>query len=248
MSVPWHITTPTALRGKAYTLTDIGTQMLDHLYDKLMIDGQWSVRRERGFTWWGYRLAQHIEVSTPVRSHDRDFCIVRIWTDLVRHVDPAADPAQLLAMVNMQSTMNALVWEPATATITECCTAVVHEENAGWLWKILMTAAVLQNTAAHSRAHAIAEACNGTPAASNHPTSGERPKLDDMLNFPEHVIVPLGAEESRFTGALAEGLGKFAREMGWVGTSDETGSSARCPTPVVDRLLCRIRNHRIPST
>ncbi|OBK86348.1 hypothetical protein A5648_05870 [Mycolicibacter sinensis] len=221
-------------------------QMLDHLYDKLMIDEQWSVRRERGFTWWGYRLAQHIEVSPPIRSHDLDVCIVRIWTEVARDVDPATDPAELLAAVNMQSTMSALVWDPKTATITECCTAVVHAENAAWLWKILMTAAVLQNTAAHSRAHAIADACGGTPAASNHPTSGERPELDDMLNSPEHVIAPVGAEESRFTGALAEGLGKFAWEMGWYGSSDETGIV--CEVPYTGNRPLILQDAHAPDT
>lgn len=46
-------------------MTDIGLQMLDSLVDQMMIDEEWSVRRERGFTWWSYRLAQHVEVSPP---------------------------------------------------------------------------------------------------------------------------------------------------------------------------------------
>lgn len=210
-------------------MTDIGVELLDLLYDRLMIDEQWSVRRERGFTWWGYRLAQHIEVGPPVRSHDLDVCVVRIWTEVAREVDPATDPARLLSPLNMHATMSALVFDPDSATITACCTAVVHRENIGWLWKILMTAAVLQNATAHSHAHPIAQACNGTPAASNHPISGERPELDDMLNVPERVIIPAGAEPSRFAGPLTEGLGKFAAEMGWFGDSDETGIVCEVP-------------------
>lgn len=46
-------------------MTDIGLRLLDSLYEQLMIDDEWAVRRERGFTWWSYRLAQHIEVSPP---------------------------------------------------------------------------------------------------------------------------------------------------------------------------------------
>jgi hypothetical protein len=32
-------------------------------------------------------------------------------------------------VVNAQATLNALVWDSAAATITEHCTATVHEEN-----------------------------------------------------------------------------------------------------------------------
>lgn len=210
-------------------MTDLGIELVDHLYDQLMVDEQWSVRRERGFTWWGYRLAQHVEVGPPIRSHDRDVHQVRIWTEVAREVDPATDPARLLGALNMHATMGALVFDPDTATVSECCTAVVHRDNIGWLWKILMTAAPLQNATAHALAHPIAEACNGTPAASNHPISGERPDLDDMLNVPERVIIPDGAEPSRFAGPLTEGLETFAAEMGWLATSDATGATCEVP-------------------
>jgi hypothetical protein len=44
-------------------VTDIGVEFLDNIYGKMMVDDQWSVRRGRGFTWWAYRLAQHVEVG-----------------------------------------------------------------------------------------------------------------------------------------------------------------------------------------
>lgn len=210
-------------------MSDPGLQMLGTLYQKLMIDDQWSIRRERGFTWWGYRLAQHIEVGPPVRSHGLDRCDLRIWTEVVRDVDPVTDPARTLAAVNLQATLSALVWDSAAATVNECCAVGVHRDNVGWLGNLLTTAAVLQNTAAHSRAHALAEACGGTAAASNHPTNGVRPEMDDILNVPEQVVVPAGAEPSRFEGALSEGLAKFAADMGWYGTSDATGIVVEVP-------------------
>jgi hypothetical protein len=59
----------------------------------------------------------------------RDVCSARIWTEVVRDVDPATNPARVLGVVNAQATLNALVWDSAAATITEHCTATVHEEN-----------------------------------------------------------------------------------------------------------------------
>lgn len=208
---------------------DVGIQIVDRLYASLMIDDEWAVRRERGFTWWGYRLAQHVEAGPVTWSDDRDVCVVRIWTEVARDVDSATDPSTIVAMPNLQTTMSAIVWDPATARIIECCTAAVHEENLVWLSRLLATAAVLQNTAAHSYAHAMAQACGGVPDASNHPTSGQRPAMDDLLNLPAQVIVPAGKEQSRFTGALAEGLGRFAADMGCLGTSDATGVVCEVP-------------------
>lgn len=210
-------------------LMDLGIQLVDHLYDQLKIDEQWSLRRERSVTWWGYRLAQHIEVGLPHRADDLDHCIVRIWTEVARDVDPITDPASLRGQLNRDSTMSALIWNPATGTIVECCTAIATSDNTEWLWEILQTAAVLQNASAHRRAHAIAEACNGRPAGSNHPTSGERPDLDDMLKMPDRVIAPLGAEPSRFTGSLTKELGELATEITCSRTADET--SIHCEVP-----------------
>lgn len=140
-----------------------------------------------------------------------------------RHVNPETDLASLVTPANFHQSMNALVWDPSSATISECCTAVVHQENIGWLGKIVATAAILQNTAAHTRAHAVADVCRGEPAASDHPTSGHRAEMDDILNVPQALIIPAGAEPSKYEGELSERLGEFAARMGWVGNSDATG-------------------------
>ena len=166
-------------------MTDVGLRLLDSLYEQMMIEDQWAVRRERGFTWWAYRLAQHVEVGAPAWSEDRYICTVRIWTEVVRDVDPSTDPASVLAAVNPLAQLSALVWDPADATVIECCTATVHDEIFTWLSKVLATAAVLQNTAAHSRAKILASATGGSAAASNHPSAaGMRLTMDDLLNVP----------------------------------------------------------------
>ena len=208
---------------------DVGLRLLDSLYEQMMIDDEWAVRRERGFTWWAYRLAQNVEVGPPVWSEDRYICSVRIWTDVVRNVDFATDPAAVLAAINPFATLSALVWDPADETITECCTAVVHDEIFTWLSKVLATAAVLQNTAAHSRAHSLAEVTGGVPAASDHPLAGQRPEMDDLLNLPEQVVAPEGANPSQFIGAHFGGVESFLRQMRFVGSADSDGCSCEVP-------------------
>lgn len=209
-------------------MTDIGLQLVDSLYEQLMVDDQWSVRHERGFSWWSYRLAQHIEVGAPERSVDRDVCSVRIWTDVVREVDPAANPAQVLGPLNVQATLNALAWDSATANITECCTAQVHDENLDWMGKVLATAAVLQNASAHARADFLAGECRGVPAATTHPSSGERLEMDDLLNVPA-TIAGEGGEPSRFAGPRMERAGRFLERMQFFGSADSTGLMCQIP-------------------
>lgn len=219
-------------------MTDVGLRLLDSLYEQMLIDDQWAVRRERGFTWWAYRLAQHVEVGAPVWSEDRYICTVRIWTEVVRDVDPSTDPAGVLAAVNPTAQLSALVWDPADGTIIECSTATVHDEIFTWLSKVLSTAAVLQNASAHSRANMLASATGGTAAASNHPTAaGMRLKMDDLLNVPERVIAPHGAQASQFVGAHFRNVGSFLREMNLFGTADSDGLTCEVPytgnTPVI---------------
>lgn len=210
-------------------MSDVGLRLLDSLYEQMMIDAEWAVRRERGFTWWAYRLAQHVEVGPPVWSEDRYICSVRIWTEVVRDVDPETDPAAVLGEVNRLAHLSALVWDPEEATIAECCTAVVHDEIFGWLSKVLATAAVLQNTAAHSRAHALARATGGVPAASNHPSTGERPAMDDVLNVPEQLVASEGTKPSQFVGQHFARVEDFLRQHRFVGSVEADGLTCEVP-------------------
>ena len=208
---------------------DVGLRLVNSLYEQLQIDDEWAVRRERGFTWWSYRLAQHVEVSPPVWSGDRDVCAVRIWTEVVRDVDAGTDPAAALGRLNPYAVLSALVWNEADASITEWCTAVVHDENVDWLSKVLATAAVWQNSSAHSRAHPLATLTGGTPAVSDHPSSGERPEMDGMLGVPDEVVKPQGAGPSRFAGPKIAEVGEFLRQMNFVGDADNTELTCEVP-------------------
>ena len=33
---------------------DVGLQVVDRIYESLMVEAQWSLRGPRGFTWWSY--------------------------------------------------------------------------------------------------------------------------------------------------------------------------------------------------
>lgn len=208
---------------------DLGLNLVAELYERLFVDDDWAVRRPRGFTWWSYRLAQHIEAEPIVIRGGRPTCMVRIWTDVVNNVDPKRDPALVVTAPNMHATLSALIWDPSQRALADHCSYLVDEDNAVTARWVLPVAAVLQNTAAHSRAHSLAQAVSGTPAESHHPTSGSRPVADELLTAPQSVIVPDSRQRSTFPATLDDELATALAEYGVSGSI--AGDELTCELP-----------------
>lgn len=209
--------------------SDVGLRLISELYQRLFIDDEWSVRRPRGFTWWSYRLAQHVEAGPVFIRGGRPTSQVHIWTEIVNDVDPLHDPALHVTPANMQATLSALVWDPSRRTLADHCTYLVDEDTAQLARWILPVAAVLQSTAAHSRAHALAEAVSGKPAESSHPSSGPRPVADELLTAPQAVVAPDPRQRSTFPAALDEDLATALAEYGVSGCI--AGDELTCELP-----------------
>ena len=208
---------------------DLGLWLIAELYQRLFIDDEWVVRRPRGFTWWSYRLAQHVDAEPVVFRGGRPTCMVRIWTEVVNNVGPEHDPALLVTVPNMQATLSAVVWDPERRTLVDHCSYLVDEDNAVAARWVLPVAAVLQNTSAHSRAHALAQEVSGIPAESQHPTSGPRPAADELLTAPQSVIVPDPRQRSTFPATLDDDLATAIAEYGISGCI--VGDELTCELP-----------------
>jgi hypothetical protein len=207
--------------------SDPGLTAVERLYSGLMVDEAWSVRRERGFTWWGFHLAQHVEAGPCFQAGDgATASVVRVWTDVVCDVADAGAAVQACSMINTQAVMAATVFDPDRRVIEEASTAIVYNDTGERWSAVMVTAAVAQNTAAHSRSQALAEAVGGRPWATDHPSSGERLEMDDILNVPERVIVPAGAEPSAFAGDLLERIGSMQLPLWVAGSGDRQGFTA----------------------
>ena len=209
---------------------DVGIAAVEGIFRAMLVDAKWCERRPRGFTWWSYRLAQHVEASEPFTSGDgATASLVRVWTDVVTDV-PVSSPEKTnftLSLANSQATMSALVWSHKDSTIRECLSSVVYADTIdGWV-PVMAMAAVLQNTAAHSRAHSVAEAVGGKPAASDHPEHGQRSKMDDILNVPA-AGVDLSGAGSAFSGVFMKELvaATDAHPLIVLGSGDETSLTA----------------------
>ncbi|MFM8858341.1 MAG: hypothetical protein ACKOI2_14305, partial [Actinomycetota bacterium] len=97
------------------------------------------------------------------------------------------------------------------------------------LSKVLATAAVLQNSSAHSRALALADATRGVAAASDLPSGGHRPEMDDLLNLPERVIVPEGAKPSAFVDSHFQRAEAFLQQLRFFGSVEPGGLACELP-------------------
>jgi hypothetical protein len=219
---------------------DVGLEAVEAIFNLLQIDEEWSVRRPRGFTWWSYRLAQHVDATEPWEDDEFQLSRIRIRTEVVNSVDAAARPEKFLALANAQETLSAVVWDPQEGAITECCTGIVHQENVGWLSRMLATAAIIQNNAAHGRAQGLARVCGGVPAASNHPVSGERPEPDGMLGAPGQMAEEAKGAGRSFVGPLCSNLSDFLPGYELLGFSDDENFSCELPfvgrTPVAAKV------------
>ena len=213
---------------------DVGLEAVEAIFNVLQIDEEWSVRRPRGFTWWSYRLAQHVDATEPWEDDEFQLSRIRIRTEVVNLVDAATGPDKFVALANAQETLSAVVWDPQEGSISECCTGIVHQENVGWLSRTLATAAIIQNNAAHGRAQGLARVCGGVPAASNHPISGERPEPDSMLGAPGQMAKQAKDAGQSFIGPLCSNLSDFLPGYELLGFSDEKNFS--CELPFVGRI------------
>lgn len=210
--------------------SDVGLGVLKSIYDRLIIDDDWAVRAERGFTWWSSRLAQNVFVDKPEYVTDRDVQRVHIWTDVVTDIDLGTHPAAQLSVANMTSTMSAFAWNSTENTIRLHCMAFAHSDNADDVAWLLSVAAILQIIEAHDCADRLAFAVNGKVATRPHPISGLHAEADPVLIKSRKVLLaPKENVESEFVGIHTGGLESFAHDLGIVGNGSPTGFSCELP-------------------
>lgn len=178
---------------------DVGVEALGVIHRKLMIDEEWTQRRERGFTWWAHRLPQQIDAGRPI--DDRGIVVTRITSriPILRGVTGGADLIdKVLTEWNFISDSCCYVYDPETRRIESVQSGIVHEQTLDWRAELLASYFIIQLCHAEEDAPVLRRALGGRLASSRHPTQGRRTEEDDMLNVVWSAFRPRGAGKSEF--------------------------------------------------
>jgi hypothetical protein len=161
------------------SVRDPGLAVVAHLFDQMQIDPEWCVRRDRGFAWWGHRLAQRVWASASEQRCGDSVWQVHIETDLVREVRLHPDPFPVLAELNRLATFSACLLE--NGHIRLHASVSVTENNLPFAKELAVHAMSLQAADAPPVAAWLSEHLGAEEDESEHPESGARPAPDEML-------------------------------------------------------------------
>ena len=161
------------------SVRDPGLAVVAHLFDQMQIDPKWAVRRERGFTWWGARLAQRVWASASEQRCGDSVWQVHIVTDVVKEVRLTPDPFPVLAELNRLATFSACVLEDGRIRLH--ASVSVTENNLPFAKELAIHAMSLQAADALAVARWLSERLGAEEDVSEHPVNGLRTTPDEML-------------------------------------------------------------------
>lgn len=198
----------------------------DALYERLLIDAEWSVRRPDGFTWWPHRLAQVVRLEPASGGAAR----IHVETDVLLAGAVTERLAATLVELMRHPAMSAFVHVAADGAVRLWSAARVSRENSPVVLPRLATAAALQATYAEMGLESLTGRTGLSPATSAHPDSGARPHADGLLDLVAARIAPEGEGASLYAGSDEWPAAADALEAnGWSVSVDARGLTARCP-------------------
>ena len=224
--------------------------MVDEIAHSFTLDAEWSIRDERGFTWWGKDLAQRVWSEPGLDDDGFEIFRLHARTDLLRDFDATEENlTKLNAFAGFATTSGYLV-DARAGTVQLAASMYVHEETEDWVRRSFQLVTAIQAADAQIKAPVLAELTDAAVAASAHPESGARPVLDDMLNVLEHVVVPLGSGPSAWQGGQMRWTTDIVRRGTFtvLATGDETGFSAEFPLQSRTSLLTVTTELENPSS
>jgi len=236
------------LAGTEVKMNDHGIQLVRKIFKDMNIDDEWSIENERGFKWWGHQYAQRIWAEQPIEDNGFHVTKVNAETELLKYPKRSTEIETLLATEMKNASLSGLVIDSEADTITLHCSAYVHEENQSWLGKIFSLAAIMQVIEAENKGDILASVLELQPDKSNHPVSGVRNNMDEMLSVLDQAVIPLGREPFHSIGEFEfRRTADMLNSQNLLTTADETGLSAYMPFGDNSALLLVDTEHEHPD-
>lgn len=132
-------------------MPDPGLETVKFVFETLNAQ-EWSVREQRGFSWWGKSLAfpQRVWAEAPSEDKGRRVCRVHARTDVLRGVRRSNDNLAFLNAMNASASMSGLTLDLNEGRNAHLASSVyVDEENVEVMKRFFFIAVALQ--AAESR-------------------------------------------------------------------------------------------------
>lgn len=161
---------------------DPGLDAVRFVYEHMKIGPEWSVRDERGFTWWGLRLAQRVWAEHPIQEEGRTVCRVHAEADFLRSFPDDDVSIALIGETARRATLSGLV-PRENGALRFWSSACVDEANYAWVRHVFSASVALAACEAEDSADAMGFSLRAHPEISAHPESGRRAERDDMLNL-----------------------------------------------------------------
>ncbi len=188
-------------------MSEIGIDVVEFLRQRMQIDDAWQHPFERGFVWWGHRLAQYVWAE-PLAPNGG--CRVHARTDLVTDFEATDSQLTALASFLRRTSLSRIIRDPRQPRRLQlACSVHIEEQSRPWLQNVFALAAALQVCEASSLAESLARTLAVRAAWSAHPRSGMRSQPDDSLNLLGEVV-QVGQEPSHYRGrTMLEAFASF---------------------------------------
>lgn len=180
---------------------NVGQQTIEWLYsEQLKVDAEWSVRIANGFTWWGYRNAQTIEVIGEEKGPDGNTgYLISVRTDFLKSVELNEKNLEIINLTLMSmASMSGPVYDAKQRTLSLCSLVRVHSGIAEWMRPMISMAAALQVSEAIALGHTLADVLSADEYKSVHPRSGLRNTPDEIAGIVSSLVQPLGQQPCKW--------------------------------------------------
>jgi hypothetical protein len=220
-------------------MPDLGLSIVEDIRQIMQVDDKWSVNIHRGFTWWSNQFAQHIWSDEGFDDDGFEIFRINIRTDVFKGFQATEKQLALLGVYMRFATMSGFVHNPEDPSRIQLATSIfAHKQTGDWVKSVLACAAPIQAIEATVMAENLGNVIDVDPDYSSHPKSGMRHEADDMLNFIEHIVAPLGQLPSNFIGDEMVQIKDMLDGPPCVMVSgDENGLTAEFPFPDGTSLL-----------
>lgn len=139
-------------------MSDVGLDVVEHVFRLMKIDEEWSTRFER-LVWWGLDLSQRVWAEPCFEDDGFVIAGVHARTDLVSGLTD--DRLGRLASFLWRAPLNGLVRDKVEPTRLQlACSVYVHAETRDWLQQVFGLAAAVQAALANELAGPLAESAS----------------------------------------------------------------------------------------